>query len=104
MLHDIRLEPMPEPNEIPVTPISVDQGAWLARFDMSRSIDAAFVLRHSQSPLLVAGALCALVEEFERLLPIAVAEARADGVSWAVIAQALKVSRQAASQRFGEHS
>jgi hypothetical protein len=62
---------------------------------------ARFVIMHASDPLVVVQALGVIAIENERLLHESVADARAQGHTWQLIADALGVTRQAAQRRFG---
>lgn len=63
--------------------------------------EASYLLRVTSEPLVAIRALSTIEGETRKVLAAMVEEARKDGHSWAQIAEALGVTRQAAQARFG---
>jgi hypothetical protein len=63
--------------------------------------EAAYLLRVTREPLVAIRALATIESEAKKVLPEMVEEARNADHTWAQIAEALGVTRQAAQARFG---
>jgi hypothetical protein len=63
--------------------------------------EASYLLRVTSEPLIAIRALTTIEVEARKVLAEMVEEARRSGNTWAQIAEALGVSRQAAQARFG---
>ena len=63
--------------------------------------EASYLLRVTSEPLVALRALSTIEAEAKKVLADMVEEARAANHSWAQIAEALGVTRQAAQARFG---
>ena len=63
--------------------------------------EASYLLRVTNEPLVAIRALATIEVEAKRVLSEMVDEARTSNYSWAQIAEALGVTRQAAQARFG---
>jgi hypothetical protein len=63
--------------------------------------EASYLLRVTKEPLVAIRALSTIEVEAKKVLAVMVAEARKADHSWAQIAEALGVTRQAAQARFG---
>ena len=74
--------------------------AWLDGIDHRGLDDALFTLRRANDPILVLRVLVDLRGWGDVMTRLAVAEARRQGRSWDDVAEALRVSRQAAHRRF----
>jgi hypothetical protein len=64
--------------------------------------EAAYLLRVTGEPLVAIRALTTIEAEARKVLAEIVVEARKTGSTWAQIAEAVGISRQAAQARFGE--
>ena len=63
--------------------------------------EASYLLRVTNEPLVAIRALATIEVEAKKILAEMVEEARSANYSWAQIAEALGVTRQAAQARFG---
>ena len=63
--------------------------------------EASYLLRVTSEPLVAIRALATIEVEAKKILAEMVEEARSANYSWAQIAEALGVTRQAAQSRFG---
>jgi hypothetical protein len=63
--------------------------------------EASYLLRVTKEPLVAIRALTTIEIEVRKILPQMIEEARKDDHTWAQIAEALGVTRQAAQARFG---
>ncbi len=76
--------------------------SWYDDHETRDGRDTLFTLQHATEPLLVLRALSTRVRQLDGLMYQAVADCRGRGHTWAEIAQALGVSRQAAQARFAD--
>ena len=73
---------------------------YLAHFSTAAS-EAVYVLRVTTDPILALRALGTIEHEADRVMRECVEDCRKSGHSWAEIAEALGVTRQAVQRRFG---
>ena len=64
--------------------------------------EASYLLRVTSEPLIAIRALTTIEVEARKVLAEMVVEARKTGSTWAQIAEAVGITRQAAQARFGE--
>ena len=64
--------------------------------------EAAYLLRVTSEPLVASRALSTIEFEARKVLVEMVAEARKAGHTWAQVAEAVGITRQAAQARFGD--
>ena len=68
---------------------------------LARYRKAMFRVRSSNEPLVILDALAEMQDVLQQVERAAVEEARAQGSTWAQVAEALNRTRQAVEQRFG---
>ena len=82
------------------SPVYARAVAWVDGAGNTGLDDLLFTLRRAEDPVLVVRMLADLRRWGDTVTRLAVADARRQGRSWDDIAEALRVSRQAAHHRF----
>src|SRR5689334_5673810 len=77
-----------------------DADPWYLRHFSKEAAEATYTLRVTHDPILALRALAVIEEEVQKATGSCVHDCRQLGHSWNEIAEALKVSKQAAHRRF----
>ena len=74
---------------------------WYLPHFSQRAAEAVYIFRATREPLIALRALAVITEEADKVTRAAVEESRESGHTWAEIADALGVTRQAVQRRYG---